>query len=254
MCSKEREVDSLRSIQPALSLTAIHRSFAGRPVLRGVDLAIEPGEFTVLLGRSGCGKSTLLRIAGGLDDEAQGEVTRTRDPAMVFQDARLLPWRRVWRNVVLGLEGSRDELRGRAAAALAEVGLATHADAWPRTLSGGEAQRVALARALVRAPELLLLDEPFAALDALTRLRMQRLVSRLWQRHGLAVLLVTHDIDEAVQLGDRILLMEEGRIVLDLPVEIPHVRRREQTECVALRARLLTEIGIEEEAAEVAWI
>jgi sulfonate transport system ATP-binding protein len=172
---------------------------------------------------------------------------------MVFQDARLLPWRRVWRNVVIGLGGKRAELRARAVAALAEVGLVDHADAWPRTLSGGEAQRVALARALVRAPGLLLLDEPFAALDALTRLRMQRLVGRLWQRHGLAVLLVTHDIDEAVQLGDRILLMEEGRIALDLPIRLPHPRRREQADCVALRARLLAELGIDQEDAGMAW-
>jgi len=251
-------MDALVSPTPALpptalSLRAIRRGFGGREVLRGVDLALAPGEFVVLLGRSGCGKTTLLRIAGELDRGATGDVAVTRDQAIVFQDARLLPWRRVWRNVVIGLDGPRRALRARALAALAEVGLTERADAWPRTLSGGEAQRVALARALVREPALLLLDEPFAALDALTRLRMQRLVGRLWQRHGLAVLLVTHDIDEAVLLGDRVLLMEEGRIALDLPIELPHPRRREQAECVTLRARLLAELGIDQDGTEAGW-
>jgi sulfonate transport system ATP-binding protein len=246
-------MDALISPPPALSLRAIRRGFGGREVLRGVDLAIAPGEFVVLLGRSGCGKSTLLRIAGELDRGAVGDVAVTSDQATVFQDARLLPWRRVWRNVVIGLNGSRDALRARALTALAEVGLTDRADAWPRTLSGGEAQRVALARALVREPGLLLLDEPFAALDALTRLRMQRLVGRLWQRHGLAVLLVTHDIDEAVHLGDRILLMEDGRITLDLPVHLPHPRRREQSDCVALRVRLLAALGVDQESTEAEW-
>src|SRR5690606_32091844 len=161
----------------------LRRAFGDREVLRGVDLDLAPGEFVALLGASGSGKSTLLRAVAGLDTEATGELDVPERRAVVFQEHRLLPWTRVWRNVTLGLSGRGRDLRARALQALAEVGLAARADAWPSTLSGGESQRVALARALVRTPELLLLDEPFGALDALTRLKAQGLVARLWRRH-----------------------------------------------------------------------
>ncbi len=220
------------------------RQFGARTVLDRLDLDLAPGSFTALLGRSGSGKTTLLRTLAGLDP-AEG-VTVPRPTAVVFQEARLLPWAPVWQNVMLGLDGAG--ARSRAAEALQEVGLARHADAWPLTLSGGEAGRVALARALVRAPRLLLLDEPFAALDALTRLRMHALVLDLWRRHGPAVLLVTHDVDEALALADRVLVLEDGRIAADLPVDLPRPREASPVRA-GLRRQLLGALGVVEEVA-----
>ncbi len=218
------------------------RRFGARTVLDRLDLA--PGSFTALLGRSGSGKTTLLRTLAGLDP-AEG-VTVPRPTTVVFQEPRLLPWAPVWQNVMLGLDGA--DARSRAVEALQEVGLARHADAWPLTLSGGEAGRVALARALVRAPRLLLLDEPFAALDALTRLRMHALVLDLWRRHGPAVLLVTHDVDEALALADRVLVLEDGRIAADLPVDLPRPREASPVRA-GLRRQLLGALGVVEEVA-----
>ena len=191
-----------------------------RRVLDGLDLAVRQGEFVALLGRSGSGKSTLLRILAGLDGDIDGQSTVDGTVSVAFQQPRLLPWRKVWRNVVLGLHRT-DDPRGIARRALAEVQLADRADAWPLTLSGGEAQRVSLARALVREPDLLLLDEPFAALDALTRMAMHRLVASCGQRHRPAVLLVTHDVDEALVLADRVLVLDAGRIVAEHVVTEP---------------------------------
>ncbi|MET8868629.1 ABC transporter ATP-binding protein [Nonomuraea sp. NPDC004580] len=190
------------------------RVYGARKVLDGLDLELAPGEFTALLGRSGSGKSTLLRALAGLDgDVAGGGAVQVPDEvSVVFQDARLLPWQRVLPNVVLGLTGAEE--RGRQS--LAEVGLAGRERAWPNELSGGEQQRVALARSLVREPRLLLADEPFGALDALTRLKMHRLLRRLFEQHRPAVLLVTHDVDEAVALADRILVLDSGRIATEL--------------------------------------
>jgi len=165
--------------------------------------------------------------------------------AVVFQEPRLLPWKRVWQNVTLGLR--LPNARQRAEAALGEVELSHRLQAWPLTLSGGEAQRVALARALVRAPELLLLDEPFAALDALTRMRMQMLVAALWQAHRPAVLLVTHDVDEALTLGDRVLVLEHGSIALDTPVPLPRPRRHGTAAFGAMRTELLEALGVRED-------
>jgi len=214
------------------------RRFGARTVLDRLDLA--PGSFTALLGRSGSGKTTLLRTLAGLDP-AEG-VTVPRPTTVVFQEPRLLPWAPVWQNVMLGLDGA--DARSRAVEALQEVGLARHADAWPLTLSGGEAGRVAL----VRAPRLLLLDEPFAALDALTRLRMHALVLDLWRRHGPAVLLVTHDVDEALALADRVLVLEDGRIAADLPVDLPRPREASPVRA-GLRRQLLGALGVVEEVA-----
>jgi sulfonate transport system ATP-binding protein len=220
----------------------LRRAFGGRTVLADLDLSIAPGEFVALLGRSGSGKSTLLRILAGLDREATGEVHAPEPVAVAFQEPRLLPWKSVWRNVALGLTGH--EVRRRAEQALAEVGLDAHTDAWPLTLSGGEAQRVSLARALVREPRLLLLDEPFGALDALTRLTAQSLVERLWVRHRPAVLLVTHDVDEALLLADRVLVLDGGRISVDLPVDLPRPRGRARQQLDPLRDRLLAALGV----------
>jgi sulfonate transport system ATP-binding protein len=221
------------------------KEFGPRRVLDGLDLAVRKGEFVALLGRSGSGKSTLLRILSGLDGDTTGESTVDGTVSVAFQQPRLLDWRKVWRNVVLGLKIG--DPRGTAQRALAEVQLSDRADAWPRTLSGGEAQRVSLARALVREPDLLLLDEPFAALDALTRLAMHRLVSQLWATHRPAVLLVTHDVDEALALADRILVLDAGRIVAEHVVTRPRPRRL--AELASLRTEVLADLGVNESEA-----
>jgi sulfonate transport system ATP-binding protein len=225
-----------------VTLVGVRRSFAGRPVLDGVDLSIAPGQFVALLGRSGSGKSTLLRIVAGLDEGFTGTVRTPGRPAVAFQDPRLLPWKRVLANVTLGLRSP--DATAAARAALAEVGLGGHAGAWPGTLSGGEAQRAALARALVRDPELLLLDEPFGALDALTRLTMHDLVLDLWQRRQPAVLLVTHDVDEALSLADRVLVLADGVLTVDTAVDLPRPRERASAGFAALRRTLLNSLGV----------
>jgi sulfonate transport system ATP-binding protein len=220
------------------------RTFGDREVLRGVDLGLRRREFVALLGRSGSGKSTILRVLAGLDAGATGDVFVPANRSVVYQEPRLLPWADVLKNVVLGLDGRDAADRGRVA--LAEVGLRGHEDDWPKTLSGGEAQRVALARALVREPELLLLDEPFGALDALTRIRMHALVVRLCQTHHPAVLLVTHDVDEAILLADRVLVLTEGQISLDVTVDLAVPRLRGDPAFGLLRTRLLAELGVDE--------
>ncbi len=222
------------------------RRFDGGPaVLDGLDLDLQAGEFVALLGASGSGKTTLLRTLAGLDPvPEEAEVSLPQPVAVAFQQPLLLPWKSVWQNVALGLAG--DDAHCRAEQALAEVGLAHRMEAWPGTLSGGEAQRAALARALVRAPGLLLLDEPFAALDALTRLRMHALVLDLWARHRPATLLVTHDVDEAVALADRVLVLDRGCIVLDLPNAAARPRDRSAPEFARLRTRLLDRLGVRE--------
>jgi sulfonate transport system ATP-binding protein len=191
-----------------------HRSFGRTEVLRGLDLEVRAGEFVALLGRSGSGKSTLLRSLAGLDPVPAEQVAVTGRTSVAFQEPRLLPWRRVGENVALALLSSapRSARAPRARRALEEVGLQDKHDVWPLSLSGGQAQRASLARALVSEPDLLLLDEPFSALDALTRIEMHRLVTQLWERHRPAVLLVTHDVDEALMLADRVLVLDEGRV------------------------------------------
>lgn len=194
----------------AVSVRGLRRRYGSRTVLDALDIDIRKNEFVALLGESGCGKTTLLRALAGLDRFDAGRVRAAARTSVVFQEHRLLPWARVWENVVLGHE--RSVGRAGATRALAEVGLAGREDDWPRQLSGGQAQRVALARSLVHEPGLLLLDEPFAALDALTRVRMHGLVKELVARHRPGVLLVTHDVTEAVALADRVLVMRAGRI------------------------------------------
>jgi sulfonate transport system ATP-binding protein len=227
-----------------VTATGMVRRFGDRRVLEGIDLQLAHGEFVALLGHSGSGKSTLLRALAGLDPEVEGTIRVPERRSVVFQDARLLPWARVLDNVVLGLRGSDIAERGRAA--LQEVGLQDHGHDWPKTLSGGEAQRAALARALVREPGLLLLDEPFGALDALTRIRMHGLLQQLCIRHEPAVLLVTHDVDEAILLADRVLVLTEGRISLDVQVAIARPRSYADADFVDLRSRLLRELGVDE--------
>lgn len=197
-----------------VSLHGLTRRYGNTDVLHDLDLDIPHGQFVALLGRSGSGKSTLLRILAGLDNGHQSRRFHvTPSVSVAFQEPRLYPWLKVWRNVMLNLP--RRHARQHALQALEEVGLTDKADVWPLTLSGGQAQRVSLARALARQPSLLLLDEPFSALDALTRLSMHALVSSIWRRHGPAVLLVTHDVDEALLLADRVLVLDHGRIIAD---------------------------------------
>ena len=207
-----------RPAEPVVKVSRLKRVFDGRVVLAGIDLEIARGEFVALLGRSGSGKSTILRAVAGLDRDAHaGDDIRVPERrSVLFQDSRLLPWANVIDNVVLGSYDA--DARGRAEAALGEVELAGKELSWPKTLSGGEQQRVALARSLVRDPELLLADEPFSALDALTRIRMQRLLQHLCQRHAPAVLFVTHDVEEALRLADRVVIIADGRIADDRSV------------------------------------
>ncbi|MET7286431.1 ABC transporter ATP-binding protein [Streptomyces sp. NPDC005573] len=225
------------------------RSFDGHAVVDDLHLDISQGEFVALIGRSGCGKSTLLRILAGLDRDIEGTVLVPRRRAVAFQAPRLMPWKRVWRNVLLGLPGKPE--RAVAQQALEEVGLGHRTGAWPRTLSGGEAQRASLARALVREPDLLLLDEPFGALDALTRIKAQRLVGELWRRRGCAVLLVTHDVEEAVALADRVLVMDGGRIAHEQPIDLDRPRDITDPRFAALRAELLERLGVDTAAEAV---
>ncbi|XLZ71055.1 ATP-binding cassette domain-containing protein [Massilia sp. SR12] len=221
-------------------LEGLGKSFGARRVLQGVDLSLRAGEFVAVVGRSGCGKSTLLRAIAGIEEVDQGSASIGSGVAgaslrIMFQEPRLLPWKTVLQNVALGLPYGLS----RAAAALSTVGLAERADDWPSELSGGQRQRVALARALVHEPNLLLLDEPLGALDALTRIEMQQLIEALWRQRGFTAVLVTHDPQEALALADRVLLVEEGRIALDLPVPLARPRRRGDAAFAALEQRLL---------------
>ena len=229
---------------PTVRVRNLVRRFGPRTILDGIDFDLQRGEFVALLGRSGSGKSTLLRALASLDHEGEGEgeLILPERVSVIFQDARLLPWKRVLDNIVFGLAGPDAAAQGRAA--LDEVELGGRERSWPGQLSGGEQQRVALARALVRAPELLLADEPFGALDALTRLRMHGLLKRLSVAHSPAVLLVTHDVDEAIALADRIVVLEQGRFVADLPVELSEAERQGTGRAAALRTRLLALLGV----------
>ena len=227
---------------PAASVRGLTRVFGDRTVLAGLDLDVAPGEFVALIGRSGSGKSTLLRALAGLETEITGQISVTGPVSVAFQEPRLVPWKKVLANVALGLRVADPPAVARVA--LEEVGLAERASAWPVTLSGGEAQRASLARALVREPGLLLLDEPFSALDALTRITMHRLVLSLWTRHRPAVLLVTHDVDEALTLANRVLVLGGGRIAHSSSITLPRPRDRDHPDLVALRLRLLTELGV----------
>jgi sulfonate transport system ATP-binding protein len=239
-------VTDLRAVQ----VRGLRKAFDDKVVLDDVDLDIGRGEFVVLLGPSGTGKTTLLRILAGLERADTGEVLVPRARTTVYQEPRLVPSMRVLGNVTIGQRGGR-ATKEHALRALDEVRLADKARAWPATLSGGEAQRVALARALVRQPELLLLDEPFAALDALTRLKMQDLVGELFLAHQPAVLLVTHDVDEAVRLADRVLVLRDGHFAVDVRIDAPHPRDRTAAQFLEHRRLLLAELGVVEPSVTV---
>ena len=230
-----------------LEIQGLSKQYGEREVLRHAQLDIAPGQFVAIVGRSGCGKSTLLRLVAGLETASAGAVRIDggvvagvrEDTRIMFQDARLLPWRRVFDNVTLGLAQAQ---RPQASDVLAQVGLAERQGEWPARLSGGQRQRVALARALVHQPRLLLLDEPLGALDALTRLEMQRLIESLWLRNGFTALLVTHDVQEAVALADRVILIEQGRIALDLAIDQPRPRALGNAALAALEQQILDRV------------
>jgi sulfonate transport system ATP-binding protein len=232
----------------SLSLRGVRKSFGPHEVLHGIDLDIPPGQFVAIVGRSGCGKSTLLRLLAGLDEPTGGTIEidglsdRWRDRVrLMFQEPRLLPWQRVAANVEVGLSHTPggDDRRRQALEAIAQVGLSGRDKEWPAILSGGQRQRVALARALVSHPRVLAFDEPLGALDALTRIEMQALIEQVWQDKGFTAIVVTHDVTEAVALADRILVLEEGRVAMDVAVDLPRPRRHGDPAAAAIEGRIL---------------
>jgi sulfonate transport system ATP-binding protein len=232
-----------------LTIRGLRKSFGDNEVLRGIDLHIPTGQFVAIVGRSGCGKSTLLRLIAGLETIDAGTIgfgadTRPEDVRVMFQEPRLLPWARVLSNVEVGLGRDRasSDAQARAEQALAEVGLGEKRGQWPAVLSGGQKQRVALARALVSHPRVLAFDEPLGALDALTRISMQRLLERVWHDQAFTAILVTHDVSEAVALADRVLVIEHGRIAHDVNVDIPRPRRRGAADLAALEGSILRDL------------
>lgn len=234
--------------ETGIKVQDVYKTFGELDVLRGVNLQAEPGQFLVVVGESGGGKSTLLRIMAGVEKPDGGEVHIDHPVGVVFQDSRLIPWKQVWQNVSFGLPSHQSKNRTLAVQALKEVGLAEWADVWPRTLSGGQAQRVALARALVKKPKLLLLDEPLGALDALTRLQMHALLRKLWKEHQFTALQITHDVDEAISLGDRIVVLADGQIIDSIELDFPGPRKHSAPGFDAVRKRLLRQLNVSEEA------
>ncbi len=265
--NKVAELAPKAKLQPApgrgLSITSqwLEKSFGANHVLRGLDFHVPAGQFVAIVGRSGCGKSTLLRLLLNLDRPTGGQYwfgDREQDKVdssavrVMFQEPRLLPWASVLSNVEVGLGDKRGtaEGRDRALAALRNVGLESRRDDWPAVLSGGQKQRVALARALVSRPRVLAFDEPLGALDALTRISMQKLLAQVWLDQGLTAIMVTHDVAEAVTLADRVLIIEEGEIVMDLSVDLPRPRERGSAEVAELEGRILRELFRNSEAGE----
>ncbi|MDD0838172.1 ATP-binding cassette domain-containing protein [Curvibacter sp. HBC61] len=246
-----------------LRLQGLSKRYGQRDVLRSTELTIEAGEFVAIVGRSGCGKSTLLRLVAGLEAPTRGSLSidgapvkgLNPDTRIMFQDSRLLPWKRVLDNVALGLTPAQQP---DARAVLAQVGLAEREGEWPARLSGGQRQRVALARALVHHPRLLLLDEPLGALDALTRIEMHALIEGLWRRHGFTALLVTHDVQEAVAMADRVILIEDGVIALDEKIPLARPRSRGDAAFAALEKRILDRVlqheADEAPAVDPSWV
>ncbi|MBB4382518.1 MULTISPECIES: ATP-binding cassette domain-containing protein [unclassified Bradyrhizobium] len=249
-----RIVREVQSSGLPLSIRGLRKSFGSNEVLRGIDLHIPAGQFVAIVGKSGCGKSTLLRLIAGLDKIDAGSISfgqdtqpkdiQPEDIRVMFQEPRLLPWARVLGNVEVGLGRDRTsaDAHARAEKALAEVGLADKRDQWPSVLSGGQKQRVALGRALVSSPRVLAFDEPLGALDALTRISMQRLLERVWRDQGFTAILVTHDVAEAVALADRVLVIEEGRIAHDVVVHAGRPRQRGSAELAGLEGSILSHL------------
>lgn len=246
------DVEAPQAVPPirqnsAFAFRDVGKRFGDKQVLSGINLAVPRGQFLAVIGKSGCGKSTLLRMLAGLDAPTAGAIShgdpkegfeRTR---FMFQEPRLLPWKSIVANVEVGLTGiaSGAAARERALDMLGKVGLADRAGEWPSVLSGGQKQRVALARALVGAPRILALDEPLGALDALTRIEMQSLLERIWLDQKFTAVLVTHDVTEAVALADRIVVIDQGRIALDIDVEEKRPRRHGSPQLARIEGKVL---------------
>jgi sulfonate transport system ATP-binding protein len=238
--------DAPQKIGAEINIEQLHKFYGKVKVLEDLDLHIQPGEFVAIVGRSGCGKSTLLRLIADLEKPSYGEIKfksalnfregiTSDDIRVMFQDPRLLPWKNILNNVQLGLDKSKFD---KAESLLKKVGLDEKALLWPSQLSGGQRQRAALARALSHTPRILLLDEPLGALDALTRLDMQNLIEKLWLEQGFTTILVTHDVSEAVQLADRIILLDKGHIAHEFKVNLPRPRQK-NTEFLEIEQRAL---------------
>ncbi|MEP7452459.1 ATP-binding cassette domain-containing protein [Phyllobacterium sp. SB3] len=231
----------------AFSFRNVTKQFKDKPVLQGIDLDVQEGQFVAIIGKSGCGKSTLLRLLAGLDKPTSGELIYGADAKeqkrtrIMFQEPRLLPWARVIANVEVGLTGIEkgETARVKSQELLTEVGLADRGGEWPSVLSGGQRQRVALARALVGHPSILALDEPLGALDALTRIEMQQLLERIWIAKKFTAVLVTHDVTEAVALADRVVVIDSGRIALDLTIPVERPRRHASPELAFYERQIL---------------
>ncbi len=249
-------MSSFNFAEPAFSFQGVLRRFGEKSVLSSIDLTVEKGQFLAIIGKSGCGKSTLLRLLAGLDQPDGGHIIRSpvsdgqTATRVMFQEPRLLPWARVLENVAVGLTGlaNRTEALSRAHALLAEVGLADRDNDWPAVLSGGQRQRVALARALIGQPGILALDEPLGALDALTRIEMQHLLSSVWQRQKFTAVLVTHDVSEAILLADRVVVLDAGKIALDIAITIPRPRRHGTPEAAHFEQMILGHLLDDERA------
>jgi sulfonate transport system ATP-binding protein len=237
----------------AIDIEGLAKSFGGNAVLKGIDLHVAAGEFLAIVGRSGCGKSTLLRLLLNLEKPTAGSfclmdgTARVPDPRaarVMFQEPRLLPWASVIANVEVGLGVERRAAgaRQRALDTLSAVELVEKRDNWPAVLSGGQKQRVSLARALVSRPRVLALDEPLGALDALTRLSMQKLLERVWLDQQFTALLVTHDVAEAVMLADRVIIIEDGVVALDVRIDLPRPRQRGSASVAALEGQILNQL------------
>lgn len=230
-----------------LELRNVEKSFGKANVLNNINISVRKGEFVAIVGKSGCGKSTLLRLIAGLEQPTGGQVLvdgkelkgLNIESRTMFQDGRLFPWKKVLDNVGIGLRGN---WKLEAEKLLTQVGLIERANDWPSKLSGGQRQRVALARALMNQPSILLFDEPLGALDALTRIEMQQLIEDLWKKRDFTALLVTHDVEEAVTLADRIILIEEGQIVLNKEIHLPRPRRKESVKFNSLVTQILNRV------------
>jgi sulfonate transport system ATP-binding protein len=244
-----------------IDIRCLRKAFGANEVLRGIDLHVRSGQFVAIVGRSGCGKSTLLRLLLGLDRPSGGEfwfgehADEKPDASAVrimFQEPRLLPWAKVLANVEVGLGKDRSSpgSRERAISTLRAVGLEDRSNEWPSVLSGGQKQRVALARALVSRPHVLAFDEPLGALDALTRISMQKLLERVWLDQKFTAIMVTHDVAEAVTLADRVLMIEDGKIALDLRIDLPRPRERGSAEVATLEGRILRDLFRNSRAGE----
>ncbi len=250
---------SAQSLSGALHIRGLNKQYAidgkALPVLENIDLQVCPGEFVSIVGASGCGKSSLLRLIVGLENEYQGDILLDGQPVrgtslergLVFQDHRLFPWKTVEQNVALALKNQRLSKKEKAelvAEHLALVNLTGFEQAYPHQLSGGMAQRAAIARALITKPKVLLLDEPFGALDALTRVHLQRELQRIWVQQRSTMIMVTHDVEEALYLGDRVIVMDArpGRIKHEVQVDLPHPRERNAPRLQKLRDELLSEL------------